>query len=764
MIALVLGLGACAATGGEPDLSPYLRLEPGEMVELVQRSEPMDLGSDIGWEAPAVVWTAGSGVEEVVIAATHWVDGRERIEVWRGPDSLQLSGPSVLFDGARAFGVRLAAGADGVVWATWCGTETTPQRGTHSRSVYLQALVEGADPEVVSEATWACAPDVAVGYKSVHVVWEAQTEAGIGIMHRSSFGGRWAAPLRLSTAAFARRPSIDVHRGKVAVAWDAWADEGARYSPDLDSPVDPDVNVVLRELVGGVWSAPIRVAAEKGIQAAPRVVITDEGTLVAYHASVAGGLVKWPRIRRFNGVIQELSAPDPGWTVTPTGEQQGAEFPDLAVLPDGQMVMVSRMSHGAAVHVASAAGVTHGLDLTRSPWGARGVAASITSTKAGEVLAVRRGRKRLTVERLQVAPGGAPAFQDLSPEQVNPGPLRPPPVRTVGERRIIYGDVHMHSAISDGTGPADEIYARAFVRGLEFAVLTDHDYIVGSRLIPSEHDEIAWITDRFNALDGFATLHAYEWTTPGVPKGSGHQIVYFRGAAPVEVFGYKDVAPDTSALNRALADERAFTAPHHTSWTGTDWDQYDPAIQRQFELVSVHGLSERVGDQRLPSRGEHEDGFAVDGLKKGHRFGFIAGSDGHGLLWHHGQGRRRDPWVQGLSGVVVDRLDREALFDAMYARRTFATTGPPMRVHTSLEATTLKWDTLGTRELVSVTLVSDGVDVKTLAVTGRNAHGSWTVEPNAKSHYIRVEQTSSDDVPDLAWSSPVFAPSAPVSP
>ena len=33
----------------------------------------------------------------------------------------------------------------------------------------------------------------------------------------------------------------------------------------------------------------------------------------------------------------------------------------------------------------------------------------------------------------------------------------------------------MHSALSDGTGPPDEVYARAFVRGLDFAVLTEHD-------------------------------------------------------------------------------------------------------------------------------------------------------------------------------------------------------------------------------------------------------------------------------------------------
>ena len=58
---------------------------------------------------------------------------------------------------------------------------------------------------------------------------------------------------------------------------------------------------------------------------------------------------------------------------------------------------------------------------------------------------------------------------------------------------------------TDATGPPDEIYARAWVRGYDFAVLTDHDVLVGRRLFPSLQDEIAWITDAFDKKKDFST-------------------------------------------------------------------------------------------------------------------------------------------------------------------------------------------------------------------------------------------------------------------
>jgi len=741
----------------------YVPLPVDATAHGVRRGIPTELTNAPDWEAPALA-IAPDGA--LVVAATHWVGDEENIEIWTGSED-ELTGPQVVFTGSRAFHVKLATGADGV-YAVWCGQRGTPSPGTHRRQIFGRRVHPLAEVTVALSdgADWSCSPDASVDRLGVvHVAWESSDGAGSKISART-WSDKGLGPVQtLSTGWLARRPSVATRGEQIAVAWDTLTDEAPRWTPDLSSPTDPNQEVLMRVRSGGVWSDVIPVATEPGIQAAPSLISTPDGWVVVFHASMPGGLVKWWRARRWDGAqLQELASVDPGWMVTPSGEQQGAELPAVAALSDGGLVVVTRTSQGAAVHIAHSKGITPGLDLTRSPWGARGLRASLAVTDGGEVVMARRSRRQITIERLRVQPNGAPTFTPVTVPRPELEPHRRPPHHTLAGRRIVYGDVHMHSAVSDGTGPIDEIYARAWVRGLDFAVLTDHDYIVGSRMIPSEHDEIAWITDVFNARDGFTTLHAYEWTTPSLPRGSGHQIVYFRGPAPRQIYGYRDVAPDTEALNRALATERAFTAPHHTSWTGTDWGHYNADIQRQFELVSVHGLSERPGPQLIDARGQATDGFAVDGLRAGHQFGFIAGSDAHGLLWHHGQGRRRDPWTQGLTGAWVSQNTRSAVFDAMFARATFATSGPPMAITTTLSHEgQLQWSARGTRQLVEVTLVTNGEDVRTEPFTAIEASGVWTLDPAGESHYIRVVQGSDDGLPDLAWSSPLF-PSSPARP
>ena len=210
--------------------------------------------------------------------------------------------------------------------------------------------------------------------------------------------------------------------------------------------------------------------------------------------------------------------------------------------------------------------------------------------------------------------------------------------------------------------------------------------------------------------------------------------------------------------------------PHHTSWTGTDWQAADERIQRLFEVVSVHGASEHLDNLPIPSRGAMQGMFAVDGLRRGLRFGFVGGSDAHGLLWHHGLGRKRDPWTCGLTGVYATAGDRGSLFDALYARRTFATSGErisvflraggvpmggegrveaPVHFEISVDGGSPKkrvfvirdGRVIREKEFVSESLTMDDADAE--------------VGPGRHSYYVRVI-TGEGDRAEVAWSSPVF--------
>ena len=735
--------------GAGPAPLEVQKLGPGAEVDGIGR-QVTEIGGLLA-ESPALVVDSQG---RVWMAWVELLADGERLLVQQGQEA-----PRVIAQGDALWRPVLAAGEDGSVWMAW-------EQGAQPRRVLVQRVDEAAEVrELCSSSTWCGWPDLAVARDGVaHVVWEEALDRDTTRIAHQALG---SGPSTVAEGFLLRRPSIVLDGTEVVVAWDTL--QTGRSAPGLHRsfPADPDYDVYVARWAGA-WSGPAVLAGGEGIQAAPDLAMGAEGVLVAFHDSREHGLVKWWVLRSLDGF--ELRDPDE--RALPTGEQQGAEFPALAILPKGAAAIVTRSSQGAYLHIADPRGVHGPYDLTRSGWGARGIRAALAVGPEGTLYALRRARKSLVLETFSgLAERGRVPLQPYgergSGYRVEPAQA---PVRALCGR-VVWGDVHMHSALSDGTGTPDEILARAWARGLDFAVLSDHDNIVGSRMFPGEHAELMWVTDKLDRLDGFTTLHAYEWTTPPTPKGSGHQIAYFAERPPA-VYGYRDVAPDLQSLNEKLSDLEVFTAPHHSTWTGTPWQDYDPDIQRQVEIVSVHGLAESPNQEHIEARGEVAGSTAVEGLGQGLEFGFMGGSDAHGLLWHHGMARRRDPWTQGLTGTLCSEpCTRSSLFQGLYGRHSFATSGPPMtallwsgpaRMGDSIQAGSsvrLSWRVRGTRELQELVIVRDGETIHVQELQGLEAEGNFTDEPGAGSHsyYLRVLQApDAESVPDLAWSSPLF--------
>ncbi|MCP4810225.1 MAG: hypothetical protein GY884_33225 [Proteobacteria bacterium] len=697
---------------GAPTDVERLPLAEGAAVQGVHRAAVVDLGG-VRDESPTLAVDGRGGTW---LAWASWDGSQERL-VLQGPNGQKTT----VFEGRRAAHPTLEAHGDQVFLA-W-----TQDAGQGSQVVLTEI---GSDQtQLVGEGGH---PALSVGSDGVvTVAWERGGRVEVRRMDTSD--------TTTHDGFLLRRPDVAAIGDGTCVAWDALVSTGptGERDPDYDLFVDC-----------GDGPEQIRLP---GIQAAPQVLEGPDGDLLlACHDSWGtGGIVKWWTLFRkdADGWSHLL---DTSARREHTGENQGAEFPEVVVTPQGGLVVVTRSSHGAQVQTVSAFGVSPPLDLTRSLWGARGLHAdAVYEAATGSVRLVRRARRGPVLETLMLeGVEGLPEFEPLAQVERSLD-------QALAPKDLVFGDVHMHSALSDGTGPPDEILARAWVRGLSFAVLTDHDYIVGSHLMPSEHDEVVWLTEKFNSLDGFTTIHGYEWTTPPTwREGSGHQNVYFRGDPALH--SSKGSSPGLSELNVALADERAFTAPHHTSWTGTPWAEYDPAIQRHVEIVSVHGLSEKPGEQSVEAR--HNDGgtYAVDGLAAGLEFGFLGGSDGHGLRWHHGISRKEDPWVTGLTGVdCAQPCGREALWDALYGQQTWATTGEEMVARVRVDGRTVHWTAGGTAPLEQVLIIRDGVEANVVELSTVEAQGRWVdtdADAGAHSYYIRVVQPG----PELAWSSPVF--------
>ena len=337
--------------------------------------------------------------------------------------------------------------------------------------------------------------------------------------------------------------------------------------------------------------------------------------------------------------------------------------------------------------------------------------------------------------------------------------------------RILWGDLHGHTNLSDGTGVPEDYfrYARD-VSGLEVVALTDHDHWGMLPLAQHEDlwEEIETQTRRFHEPGRFVTLLGYEWTS----WIYGHRhVLYFEDQG--RVYDSVEERYETpQSLWKALADagKPALTFAHHSGGgpIATDWEvPPDPRFEPLVEIVSIHGSSEAYGAPGAiydPVPGH----FVRDALDRGYRLGFLGSGDRHD---GHPGAYQRDPPEGGLAAILAETLSREAVLEALRERRVYATNGARILLRTALaghpmgseipvnETGTLSGSLylsviapapLESLELVRSGRVVDGVDLEgRMEVTlMRELEGLEAGE----YLYVRVLQRDGG----AAWSSPFF--------
>ncbi len=383
-----------------------------------------------------------------------------------------------------------------------------------------------------------------------------------------------------------------------------------------------------------------------------------------------------------------------------------------------------------------------------------------------------------------------PAWITVTDEILVPAGITSNPINCQAaspDLRLYWGDVHSHTDLSaDAQGrPASAYeYARVVSR-LGFYATTDHSYIKGG-YTPDEWALNQSLVAQYYAPGQFVTLLGYEWT---VWEPDGHRTVLYRDdqedMADVQQY------PTVEELWAALQGRRALTIPHHTGkqWrdgpTATvEWDPADDLFQRSIEIYSSHGQSELYdpshplsyesvgapGVQSVP--GPH---YAQDGWAAGRPLGVVAGGDEHTA--RPGQPSR------GLTAVLAPELTREALFDAMAAGHTYATTGQRIYLDFRVDgflmgdvltvtlphAPCIEVEIAGTDLLSYVEVVKyDGitytVPYSVTGVQGRSAALTWA-DPDLIGdalYYVRLAQAHPvGERAVMAWSSPVWVVAMP---
>ncbi len=351
---------------------------------------------------------------------------------------------------------------------------------------------------------------------------------------------------------------------------------------------------------------------------------------------------------------------------------------------------------------------------------------------------------------------------------------------------LYWGEIHGHSSESDGCKSPEFYYQYARdVSHLDFCALTDHDS-VGSNSNVEEHSKMmtdeTWerikrITNEFNSPGQFATLLAFEYTQTEV-EVVGHRNVYFRGSDAPLLRCWDSRYNTPTKLFCALEDygQPAIVIPHHS--LNFMSPEHHPHFQRLFEIYSVWGTSETRGDDCAFSHPTkyHRGGVSFrEMLARGYRVGVVAGGDNHdsvpGIrqatdLWRKGRMAQHP----GLVALYAPDLTRESIFDALWNRRCYGTTGEriildfridaqPMgseiTVTGAREARTIEITCVGTTEILAVDVFRNGEHYRSFKPAGSSFAETITDEDPILgdcSYYVRLVQEDGH----RAWSSPIW--------
>ncbi|MBI4882307.1 MAG: CehA/McbA family metallohydrolase [Planctomycetes bacterium] len=333
--------------------------------------------------------------------------------------------------------------------------------------------------------------------------------------------------------------------------------------------------------------------------------------------------------------------------------------------------------------------------------------------------------------------------------------------------RIYWGDVHGHTACSDGKGTVEEYLAHARdAAGLDFVIVTDHDF---GNAPPWRMPAEVWLhtqdaADAFTVDGKFVAISGYEWTSQpkhwaDAPRFYNHKNAYFPGRVPY-LYNAKDAryaSPDQLAA--ALWEVGGLAHNCHPSPGPEGADQWDYSAASALVIANSE-----IGPDVLWHEGkQYEPGTesAVRAfLDRGGRTGFVRGTD-----THEGKPAAR-------TAVLARELTREAVFEALRQRRCYAVSHARIGLDFRIDGHVMGEDTeiegkpeiavavRGTDRIDEIAIVRDGAILRAVHPATERARLAFVDETfaGASCYYVRVTQADLDEHgnPSRAWSSPIW--------
>jgi hypothetical protein len=187
----------------------------------------------------------------------------------------------------------------------------------------------------------------------------------------------------------------------------------------------------------------------------------------------------------------------------------------------------------------------------------------------------------------------------------------------------------------------------------------------------------------FNEEDRFATFLGFQWQ--GDAKTEGNRVLVF-SKENKPIIRKKDAKANLKKIYKGFSPKEMIAIPTFTMAKGLEYDfkDYDPDFERVVEIYNSWGSSETTEKEGNPmpidtegKKGvtESSEGALIKALDRNCRFGFVGGGlDDRGFYNDFFEGGQVQ-YPPGLTAIIANEYNRSSLFDALYNRSCYATTG-----------------------------------------------------------------------------------------
>lgn len=297
----------------------------------------------------------------------------------------------------------------------------------------------------------------------------------------------------------------------------------------------------------------------------------------------------------------------------------------------------------------------------------------------------------------------------------------------------------------------------------------------------------------FNEDDRFTTFLGFQWQ--GIPTKEGlRQILYAKEIK--QIYRKKDTKTNSlEKLYKAFSAKDMLSIPSFTMAKGLDYDfsAFNSDFERVVEIYNSWGSSEcskkdgntlSIHSSKKTGVQEAPDGAIQKALQNNCRFGFIAGGlDDRGCFSEFYEGGQ-EQYPPGLTAIICAEHTRQAIFDALYQRSCYATTGERIILGLYLAGLSMGKETnthekhgllinrhitgyvAGTGPLARVEIIRNGKVLKTFEPDGyafdfafddmtpieKVVLDAKDKKPPFVYYYLRVVQEDGH----MAWSSPIW--------